>query len=149
MIPQEALDGESVDRLRQILVDQLAAVEDILRRSQDLLDSHGDHEVFVDQIEELMAYRAGQVIQVEDLEGQRRELLGSQGQLDASLGPIHQQIQDSLALLASMDARLRNLIFDAQLQIINNMAFTPEFVNFGASATEDYRGGNRVVNVTR
>ncbi len=141
------MSSEKLGRMRQILQDQQDAVTDILRRSQSLIDHPG--EVFLERVEQLMGYRAGQVGQLEELEEERRNLEEAHGEPDESLDPIREDIQASLAALASLDSRLRDLIFDAQLQTINNMASEPRFVNLTANPPQEHLAVSRVVNVTR
>lgn len=141
------MSGEKLERLRQILLDQRDSVADILQRSQSLIDHPG--EVFLDRVERLMGYRAGQMGQLKELDEERRNLVAMHGESDNSLKPIREDIRASLAVLATLDSRLRDLIFDAQLQAINNMASEPRFVNLRASPPQEHRDVSRVVNVTR
>ena len=147
MLPVSSGRGDTVSHLRQILLDQRDAIEDILRNSQALLDDHEG--AFLSRLENLMTRRAHQVSRIEDLESRRLRVADGSGMLDASLSPIYRDIQESLATLAGMDSRLQSLIFDAQLQLINNMAFTPRFVNFDGNATEESHTNSRVVDVMR
>ncbi|MCH7496803.1 MAG: hypothetical protein IH971_03000 [Candidatus Marinimicrobia bacterium] len=147
LLPENVGQGDTMSHLRQILLDQRAALEDILRRSQALLDDPDD--VFLDRLEDLMTHRAQQVNRIKKLESRRSRLADKRSMLDPSLSPIYRDIQASLATLAGMDSRLQSLIFDAQLELINNMAFTPRFVNLDGDATEEYHTKSRVVNVTR
>ena len=103
----------------------------------------------IDRLEELLHHRSGQVKIIEQLEDERRRLMGDDREWSASLQPLHAEIQEALLTLAAFDDRLKEMIFSAQLKLTNNMAFAPRFVNLEANAANDYHASNRVLDITR
>lgn len=103
----------------------------------------------IDRLEELLEHRAGQVQLIEQLEDERRRLMGEDNELNASLQPFHGEIQEALDTLVVLDDRLKEMIFNAQLQLTNNMAFTPKFVNLRANVTNEYNASSRVLDIMR
>lgn len=134
-------------RLRQILLQQRDAVADILCFSQKFMDQ--PEHFSIDRLEDLLEHRAGQVRLIEQLEDERRRLMGEDNELNASLQPFHGEIQEALDTLVALDDRLKEMIFNAQLQLTNNMAFTPKFVNLRANVTNEYNASSRVLDIMR
>ena len=134
-------------RLRQILLQQRDAVADILCSSQKFMDQ--PEHFSIDRLEDLLEHRAGQVRLIEQLEDERRRLMGEDNELNASLQPFHGEIQETVDTLAALDDRLKEMIFNAQLQLTNNMAFTPKFVNLRANVTNEYNASSRVLDIMR
>lgn len=134
-------------RLRQILLQQRDVVTDIMRFSQEFINQ--PEHFSIGRLEELMEHRVGQVQLIEQLEEERRRLMGDDSELKASLQPFHGEIQEALGTLAATDDRLQEMIFKAQLQLTNNMAFTPKFVNLRANAMKDHNASSRVLDITR
>ena len=134
-------------RLRLALLQQRDAVADILCSSQKFMDQ--PEHFSIDRLEELLEHRAGQVRLIEQLEDERRRLMGEDNELNASLQPFHEEIQETVDTLAALDDRLKEMIFNAQLQITNNMAFTPKFVNLKVSVTNEYNASSRVLDIMR
>lgn len=133
-------------RLRHILLKQRDAVTDILRTSQEWLDGTNFN---IERLESLLEHRAAQVQFIERLEEERRRLIQEYDQQDETLRPLEQEIQSSLDILATMDNRLRSILFDAQLRLINNMAFASKFVNLNQDTAEGHQPVSRVVDITR
>ncbi len=134
-------------RLRQILLQQRDAVADILCSSQKFVDQ--PEHFSIDRLEDLLEHRAGQVRLIEQLEVERRRLMGEDNELNASLQPFHGEIQEALDTLVDLDDRLKEMIFNAQLQLTNNMAFTPKFVNLKGNVTDEYNASSRVLDIMR
>ncbi|MBA7655338.1 hypothetical protein ES703_63242 [subsurface metagenome] len=133
--------------MRQILLQQRDAVADILRSSQEFINQ--PEQFSTDRLEALLEHRAGRVQLIEQLEDERRRLMGEDNELNASLQPFHEEIQETVDTLAALDDRLKEMIFNAQLQLTNNMAFTPKFVNLRANVTNEYNASSRVLDITR
>ncbi len=134
-------------RLRHILLQQRDAVADILCFSQKFMDQ--PEHFSIDRFEDLLEHRAGQVRLIEQLEDERRQLMGEDNELNASLQPFHEEIQETVDTLAALDDRLKEMIFNAQLQITNNMAFTPKFVNLRVNVTNECNASSRVLDIMR
>ena len=134
-------------RLRQILLQQRDAVADILRYSQEFMNQ--PEQFSPDRLEDLLEHRAGQVQLIEQLEDERRRQMGEDNELNASLQPLHGEIQEALDMLAALDSRLKEMLFDAQLQLTNSMAFTPKFIKFGENAAGKHYANSRVLDITR
>ena len=147
MNQQISSDRGTESRLRQVLLQQRDAVADILHSSQKFINRPDGFSI--DRLEDLLKNRVEQVQLVEQLEENRRRLMGGNNELKASLQPFHREIQKALDTLTALDDRLKEMIFGAQLQLINNMAFTPKFVNLGASATRKHYASNRVLDIMR
>ncbi|UCH61697.1 MAG: hypothetical protein JSU77_07720 [Fidelibacterota bacterium] len=134
-------------RLRQVLLQQRDAVADILCYSQKFMDQ--SEQFSTDQLEDLLEHRTGRVHLIEQLEDERHRLMGKNTELEASLRPLYDEIQDALDELAALDNRLKEMIFDAQLRLTNNMAFTPKFINLRQSAANGHYAYNRVLDLMR
>ena len=134
-------------RLRQILLQQRDAVADILRSSQEFMNQ--PEQFSTDRIEDLLEHRAGRVQLIEQLEDERRRLMGEDNELNASLQPFYGEIQEALDTLAALDNSLKEMIFNAQLQLTNSMAFTPKFINLGENAASKHYAYSRVLDIMR
>lgn len=133
--------------LHRILLQQREAVAAVLRSSQEFLNRQEDFSV--ERFEQLIKHRAEQVQLIERLEDERRQIMEQVDGLDATLQPIQADIQECLSALAALDDCLKDVVFKRQLQLINNMAFTPKFVNFSGNAPEERRAASRVVDIMR
>ena len=133
--------------MRQILLQQRDAVADILRSSQEFMNQ--PEQFSTDRLEDLLEHRAGRVQLIEQLEDERRRLMGEDNELNASLQPFHGEIQEALDTLAALDDRLKEMIFNAQLQLTNSMAFTPKFINLGENAASKHYAYSRVLDIMR
>jgi len=134
-------------RLRQILLQQRDAVADILHSSQKFMNQ--PEQFNTDRLEDLLEHRAGRVQLIEQLEDERRRLMGEDKELNASLQPFHGEIQEALDTLAALDNSLKEMIFNAQLQLTNSMAFTPKFINLGQSVASKHYAYSRVLDIMR
>ena len=134
-------------RLRQILLQQRDAVADILHSSQKFIDQ--PEQFSTDRIEALLEHRAGRVQLIEHLEDERRRLMGEDKELNASLQHFHGEIQEALDMLTALDERMKEMIFNAQLQLTNSMAFTPKFINLAENAASKYYANSRVLDIMR
>jgi len=134
-------------RLRQILLQQRDAVADILRSSQKFMNQ--PEQFSTDRLEDLLEHRAGRVQLIEQLEDERRRLMGEDNELNASLQPFYGEIQEALDTLAALDNSLKEMIFNAQLQLTNSMAFTPKFINLAKNAANGHYAYSRVLDIMR
>lgn len=134
-------------RLRQVLLQQHDAVIEIVDASQKLLDQ--PKHASVAEFEDLLSYRSKQVQIIEKLEAERQKLMGADQEMDESVQPLQEAIQEALGLLALLDNRLQEMVFSAQLRITNNLAFRPKFVNLGRNAAHVRPAVSRVVDITR
>ena len=96
-----------------------------------------------------MEHRAGRVQLIEQLEDERGQLMGEDNKLNASLQPFHGEIQEALDTLTGLDERMKEMIFKAQLQLTNSMAFTPKFINLAENAASKYYSNSRVLDIMR
>ncbi|UCD38493.1 MAG: hypothetical protein JSW54_03170 [Fidelibacterota bacterium] len=134
-------------RLRQILLQQRDAVADILHASQAVAAESG--ELSAARLEELLRHRAEYVQIIEQLESERQELIKGNNGMDTTLQPLQKEIQEALQTLAALDKHLSDMVFKAQLELTNNLAFAPKFVNLGRNAAEKPHTRSRVVDITR
>jgi hypothetical protein len=147
MVNQKTNQGETNSHMRQILLQQYDAVVEIVNVSQKLLDQPRPDNVA--HFEDLLSYRSEQVRIIEKLEAERLQLMGPDQEMDKSMQPIQEEIQEALGLLALLDNRLQEMVFSAQLRITNNLAFGPKFVNLGRNAAHVHHSASRVVDITR
>jgi len=105
--------------------------------------------VDIARLEELMKQRIGQIQLLEQLENERSQLLGEGDELDTTLQPLQAEIREALKTLTAFDDRLKEVVFNAQLQLTNNLAFAPKFINLKQNAVEEHHRANRVVDITR
>jgi hypothetical protein len=75
--------------------------------------------------------------------------MGEDKELNASLQPFHGEIQEALDTLTGLDERMKEMIFKAQLQLTNSMAFTPKFINLAQNAANKYYANSRVLDIMR
>lgn len=134
-------------RLREILLQQREAVGDILRASQEFVEQSEHFEIR--RLEQLFQQRAEQIQLIERLEDERRQLTGDVNGSDVILQPLQADIQEALSVLTTFDDRLKDMVFNRQLQLINNMAFTPKFLNLNQNKPSDRHPARRVVDITR
>ncbi len=134
-------------RLRPILLRQRDTVADILRSSREFMEY--SEPIDIARLEDLMKQRTRQIQLLEQLEKERHQLLGEGDELDTTLQPLQAEILEALKILVALDDHLGELVFNTQLQLTNNLAFAPRFVNLGRNAVEEYHRANRVVDITR
>ena len=132
--------------LQAIFLKQREAVTELLHTSQELIDQT---EFNVDRLEILLRQRAESIGRIERLEHERRRLAEAAPRLNANLQPLREEIQASLAILATMDDRLNGMVFQAQLRLINSMAFMSKFINLQRSASSGPMRANCIVDTTR
>ncbi len=135
------------DRLRDILLQQRDAVAAILDASRKLMEEPG--RLNVDKFEDLLQLRAAYLEQIKQLDSERRQLMKQLGGLDETAQLLREEIQASIQVLATLDARLKDRVLNAQMMIINSMAITPKFVNFNQNLGREHHANRFVVDITR
>ena len=135
------------DHLRNILLQLRDDVATILDASRKLLDEPG--RLNVDKFEDLLQLRAAYLEQIQQLDSERRQLMKQLGGLDEPAQLLREEIQASVQVLATLDARLNDRVVNAQMMIINSMAITPKFVNFSQNLGDGTHANRFVVDITR
>ena len=135
------------DHLRHILLQLRDAMAAILDASRNLLDEPG--RLNVDKFEDLLQLRATYLEQIKELDSERRQLMKQLGDQDGTAQLLSEEIQASIQVLATLDTRLKDRVLNAQMMIINSMAITPKFVNFGQSTGDGTHTNRFVVDITR
>ncbi len=128
-----------------ILEEQRAVVEQLVVVTSDLLGSTAEPDL--DQLEQLVKYRAEQIGIVAALESERRELAKELVDNNIDLNRKREKIRAKLELLARHDQNLTEIIRRARLQIINNMAFIPEYINFKGKTAAGQQIGQPAVDL--
>ena len=133
--------------LQQVLLQQRDAVAEIVRTSQEFIDQ--PEHFSIKRLEELMKHRAGQVEIIEVLEAERARLLGDDNPVDSALQPLCGEIQGALNEVATLDDKIKGMVFEARLKLTNSMAFAPGFVNLRANVAREHNASSRVLDITR
>ena len=132
-------------RMCAILEEQRAVVEQLVAVTSDLLDSPAEPDI--EQLEQLVKYRAEQIRIIAALESERRELGQELIGNNIDLSRKREKIRTKLDLLARHDHNLTEMMRRARLQIINNMAFIPEYINFRGKTAAGHQIGRPAVDL--
>ena len=147
MSRRESQTANRQDRLQDIFLQLRDAVGAILDASRKLMEEPG--RLNVDKFEDLLQLRAAYQEQIQQLDSERRQLMKQLGGQDETAQLLREEIQASIQVLATLDARLKDRVLNAQMMIINSMAITPKFVNFSPSMGDGTHTSRLVVDITR
>lgn len=130
----------------EIRKQQLDIVAEALSASEGMLTS-SDH-FDIDNFETLLERRASLLGRLDELELK----LGSveyAGEDEDLLESLAADIKMSVGKLTQVDERLRDVVFGAEMKLINNMASTPDYPNFVMKSDRYLHGNRKVIDVTR
>ena len=147
MSRRESETANRQDRLQDIFLQLRDAVGAILDASQKLMEEPG--RLNVDKFEDLLQLRAAYQEQIQQLDSERRQLMEQLDDLDETAQLLHDEIQASIQVLATLDNRMKDRVLNAQMMIINSMAITPKFVNFSQNSGGEHHTNQFVVDITR
>lgn len=147
MSRRESQTANRQDRLQDIFLQLRDAVGVILDASRKLMEEPG--RLNVDKFEDLLQLRAAYQEQIQQLDSERRQLMDQLDDLDETAQLLHDEIQASIQVLATLDSRMKDRVLNAQMMIINSMAITPKFVNFSQNSGGEHHTNRSVVDITR
>ncbi len=130
----------------EIRKQQLDIVAEALSSSEGMLTSSDRFDI--DNFESLLERRASLLGKLDELELK----LGSveyAGEDEDLLESIAADIKMSVGKLTQVDERLRDVVFGAEMKLINNMASTPDYPNFATKSSRSLSGNRKIVDVTR
>ncbi len=130
----------------EIRKQQRDIVAEALRSSEGMLASSDRFDI--DKFETLLERRATLLGRLDELELSLSsvEHTGEDEDLLASIGA---DIKMSIGKLTQVDERIRDVVFGAEMKLINSMASTPDYVNFALRTSQALHGKRNVIDVTR
>lgn len=130
----------------EIRKQQLDIVAEALRSSEGMLTSSDRFDI--DNFETLLEQRAMLLGKLNDLESDLSsvEHTGEDEDLVKSIGA---DIKMSVDKLMQVDERLRDVVFGAEMKLVNSMAATPDYLNFALKTSREMHGKRNIVDVTR
>lgn len=130
----------------EIRKQQLDIVAEALSSSEGMLTSSDRFDI--DNFETLLERRASLLGRLDELELK----LGSveyAGEDEDLLESLAADIKMSAGKLTQVDERLRDVVFGAEMKLINNMASAPDYPNFAMKSDRYLHGNRKVIDVTR
>lgn len=130
----------------EIRKQQLDIVAEALRSSEGMLTSSDRFDI--DNFETLLEQRAKLLEKLNDLESNLSSVEHT-GDDEDRLEPIGAEIKISVGKLMQVDERLRDVVFGAEMKLINSMASAPDYLNFALKTSSEMHGKRNIVDVTR
>lgn len=130
----------------EIRKQQLDIVAEALRSSEGMLTSSDRFDI--DNFETLLEQRAKLLEKLNDMESNLSSVEHT-GDDEDPLESIGAEIKISVGKLMQVDERLRDVVFGAEMKLINSMASTPDYLNFALKTSSEMHGKRNIVDVTR